>query len=227
MRRAILLLPILILLITAPTVFARGENRGNHGSKNNSRFELKIENDDDENEVEEEAAGGRFEIKGEITAISQNSFVVLGQSINIDPSKVSKFEQKGILMVGNIAKVEGIVINGTKFAQEINVIGTGQGKFKFEISGVLPAVTTPTPTPTATPSTTIGPSPTPTATPTATPTPSANVKVKIKAVGPLDQVISFIQQILSFLTNLVTPTPTPTPSPTPTPNPTPTPTPTP
>lgn len=76
-----------------------------------------------------------FEITGTVTAVVGNNFVLSGQTIFIDPSRVSKFTQKGILVVGAKVKVKGVLINGVKFAENINVVGTGQGRFKFDTAG--------------------------------------------------------------------------------------------
>lgn len=75
-------------------------------------------------------------IWGEITSITANTFVIADQTITIDPSKVSKFAQKGIIKVGSRAKVKAIVINGTAYATDINIIGTGQGRFQIKSKNV-------------------------------------------------------------------------------------------
>lgn len=71
-------------------------------------------------------------IWGKITSIKENTFVIADETITIDPSKVSKFTQKGIITVGAKAKVKAIVINGTAYATDINIIGTGQGRFQIK-----------------------------------------------------------------------------------------------
>lgn len=158
-------------------------------SRNRVRVEIKNE---DEEKVEIE--NDRFEIIGKIESMSSNSFIVLGQTITIDPSRVSGFEQKGILKVGDSVKVEGIIKNGTKFAQEIKVSGAGGGRFKFEVRNF--------PLPSVAPTTTV--SPTPSVTPTGTPSASvSNARVEIKAKGSVDQIKSFLEQALNFLKTLV------------------------
>jgi len=145
-----------------------------------------------------EVNGQEFEVRGEISAVSGNTFVVLGQTITVDPSKVSKFKQKGILEVGKRVKAEGVIQNGTKFASEINVIGTGQGRFKFEVRGnniTLNPTAIITPTGVA-PSGTITPTPT-------TESASFDAKVKVKAQGSIDQVIAFLKQVMTLLENLI------------------------
>ena len=121
--------------MTSSIVSASAHNNENRGENNGrQRFELKIENkieDEDEVEVENEVEnklevnGQEFEVRGEISAVSGNTFVVLGQTITVDPSKVNEFKQKGILEVGKRVKAEGVIQGGTKFAREIKVIGTG------------------------------------------------------------------------------------------------------
>ena len=194
--------------MTSSIVSASAHNNENRGENNGrQRFELKIENkieDEDEVEVENEVEnklevnGQEFEVRGEISAVSGNTFVVLGQTITVDPSKVSEFKQKGILEVGKRVKVEGVIQNGTKFASEINVIGTGQGRFKFEVRGnniTLNPTAIITPTGVA-PSGTITPTPT-------TESASFDAKVKVKAQGSIDQVIAFLKQVMTLLENLI------------------------
>lgn len=228
------LLPILTLafILTATPVFA-SQGKNSHKNDNESRFELKIrgdhqdndrghnnknsEDEDEDNKTKIEIDNSEFEVRGEITSVSANSFVIAGQTINIDPLKVSEFEQKGILAVGNSAKVEGIIVDGDKFAEEIKLIGTGQGRFKFEIRGLTISASptpgaTPSASPDASPQASVSPSP------SSSPSVSSDIRVKIKANGPLDQVVAFLQQILGFLTGLGS-SPTPSPSPTPTPSP--------
>ena len=206
MRKILLLLLVTFALFSPAVVFAHKDK-----DEDSSKFQVNIEAEDDENDDDDvnlEVGGSSFEIRGEIDSISGNSFTILGQTIVVDPSQISEFKQKGILKVGSMAKVEGKIINGTKYAKEIKVIGTGQGRFKFEIKGIaLPAGSSPSPSPSPSPSTTSdidaspSPSPSPSSEPTATP--SANVAVKIKASGPVDQVIEFLNQIISFLGNLI------------------------
>lgn len=237
MKKLLPLIAIFFLLINTPA-FAFKKDSDENGSEhsNKSRFEVKIngnvgskdsnsDNGTSHIKLKLEVDDGEFDVRGQITSVSGNSFVIGGQTIEIDPSKVDKFKQKGILAEGNMAKVEGIIIGGDKFAEKISLIGTGQGRFKFEISG-LTFIASPTPS--------IDPSATPSASPDVSPSPtvSANAKVKIKAVGPIDQVLSFLGQILGFLTGFgpspspspipdVSPTPDVSPSPTASPTPTP------
>lgn len=97
--------------------------------------ELEAEDDEDEFEIKVEDAdeGDKFETAGAIASISENTFVVAGETITIDISKVKEFKQKGILAVGNSVKVEGVVVDGQKFAQEIKVFGQSGKNIKIEI----------------------------------------------------------------------------------------------
>ena len=204
MRKILILALTAFVLFSPAVVFAHKDKH-----EGSSKFEVKIESEDDEEDEFNLGIGGQsFQIRGEISLISGNSFTILDQTIVVDPSAVSEFKQKGILKVGNTVKVEGKIVNGTKYAEEIMVIGTGQGRFKFEIKGfTLPAQSSPSPSPSPNPSPSpisdISESPSPSPSPSPSATPSANVSVKIKASGPVDQVIEFISQILSFLENLI------------------------
>lgn len=130
---------------------------GNDGKfKIKNEVEVENENDEDENvsippATKVEIKANEFEIVGTITSISGNTFVVAGQTIVIDPTKVSEFEQKGILATGTTVKVEGPIISGTNFAKEIKVFGSAsspapkttvkiENNNKFEISGVISAI---------------------------------------------------------------------------------------
>lgn len=103
-------------------VFA--ENRG----ENKTEVEIK-----DEERVR--IKGEEFRIDGAVSAMSvaENSFVIANRTIFIDPTKVERFRQKGVLSVGARVKVEGVVIDGKSFAEDINVIGTGQGRFQIKV----------------------------------------------------------------------------------------------
>ncbi len=101
--------------------------------------ELEAGDNEDEFEIKIEATpkieikDNKFETTGVISSISGNSFVVGDQTITIDISQVKKFEQKGILTVGKTVKVEGVIVNGTKFAKEIKVFEIGGQEVKIEI----------------------------------------------------------------------------------------------
>lgn len=199
---------IIAILVFSGAPIALAHEGNKIKSSDNSKVNVKIESktedeDDDKNEVKTEikvransnsfkfeTEGDKFEARGEITSVTGNAFVILEQTITIDPSKVNEFKQKGIIEKGKIVKVEGEVKDGKKFAREIMILGTGQGRFKIKINGQEVSLT-----PTATPSTTI--------TPSVTITPSSNVQVKIKAKGPVDEVTKFLEQILSLLKNLI------------------------
>jgi len=211
MKKIALALTIISILIAAPLAYAHDQEK--EKDRNNVRIQAHFENgDDDEDEKEDEEEGenhdqNKFEIKGEIESIGDNSFVVLGQTIVIDPTKVREFEQKGILEVDKKIKVEGIIIDGTYYATEINVIGTGQGRFKIEIKGlILPSPSgSASPTPTVSPTPSGSPEASPTGSPTASPTssPTALVNVEVKARGTLEQITLFFQGLLEYLQGLL------------------------
>lgn len=97
--------------------------------------ELEAEDDEDEFEIEVEDTdeNSEFEIAGTIASISGNTFTVAGETITIDLSKVEEFKQKGLIAAGNSVKVEGVIIDGQKFAKEIKVFGMGGKNIKIEI----------------------------------------------------------------------------------------------
>lgn len=152
MKKGILTILLLSFLLTIPSVSALAKEGGDSDNDNrgSGKFEVKdekpefdeddideLEDEDDEDEfeieIEDVDEGGEFEIAGTISSISGNAFAVGGETITIDISKVAKFEQKGILAVGNSVKVEGIIVGGQKFAQEIKVFGMGGKNVKIEI----------------------------------------------------------------------------------------------
>lgn len=170
MKKGFILAPLILLVaLSIPaTAHSEKDNDGDHDGVKAAKLApegVKIKGDE-------------FKIQGQITAISGNTFVVAGQTIVIDPSKVSKFREKGILTVGNTVKVEGVIVSGTKFAQDLNMIGTGQGRFQFTVK--------------TQPSVSIG---------TTAPVTQGNVQVK--AVGPASQVTTFLTQVIAFLKGLL------------------------
>lgn len=223
-----ILIAVVVLLSSTPVAFASNSNSEHSEGKRSEKSEVQFESHEneghDENENEQFEHSKRsensfklkedeneFEITGEITAFSGTSVTVLGQDLIIDPSKVTGYSQKGIIEVGKVAKVEGVIIDGTKYVKKIMIIGTGQGRFQFKVNGQLVNLT---PSPTSTPSVTPSLSPSPSATPSVSPsptteptsTPSSNLSdynVKVKANGPLDSITQFFEQILAFFQGLI------------------------
>jgi len=120
-----------------------------------------------------------FKISGVVSELNANSFKVNSQLIYIDLTKTNEFEQKGILANDARVKVEGEIIDSKFYAEKINVIGTGQGQFKFDFKNWLSYFKfrlnpRPTPKPIATPVPIATASPTVTPLATATPSPTAN-----------------------------------------------------
>lgn len=206
MKKTTILLPIFALLLLTSAVYAHGDNRGRGRGGDEARVRVEFEQGFEVPKFEIE--GQTFEITGEVTSISGNSFVVFGQTVMIDPSRVAEFEQKGILAVGNIVKVEGIIEGGTKFAREIKVLGMGAGRFKFEVRGVNTQASpqpSASPSPSASPNSSPSPSasPTPSGSPSPSASPASDVQVEVRARGPIDQVVAFLEQVLDFLRDLV------------------------
>ncbi len=134
----------------ASLLAVEGRNGDENEVRVEERFEQRIERDDDrvrieirqrirqENEAEDEVEirerieqkveiqGNRFEISGRISAIASDNFTIAGNTIFIDPSIVREFEQKGTLKVGEDAKVEGVIVDDKKFAEEIRVFRDDQ-----------------------------------------------------------------------------------------------------
>jgi hypothetical protein len=183
-----------------------------------------------------EINGNKFEIMGSIDSVGTGTFTVAGVTVYVDPTAVPKLEQKGILKVGEKVKTEGLVKDGKNYAMEIMVIGTGQGKFKFEYKA-RPS-TSPVPTASASPAPTTNPSAEPTSSPTPSgspepsnspepsmsPSPSASASanptaspeasesptpsnspetinsgnLEVRAVGVLEDIKTFFEQLMSF-----------------------------
>lgn len=185
------------------TTIGSSNNRGpgDHEGKSEAKIEIKIENEEDEDEDEAgeknnqkikiEINKNRFEIRGIVSGVTVDSFMINGQLIKIDPSISGRVEIKGVLANGAFVQTEGVVVNNMLFAQEI--------KIKNNIE-VLPIPTsTPTPTVTPTPFPLITPSVT--ASPTSTP-PSetkAFIKVKIKGAFTLEQLASIFEGIINSI----------------------------
>lgn len=163
MNKKLFVILFLSLLLTTSGSFAfakdfDGDHDGDDKVKTEDVNELEAEDADDEFEITLSPSptpviGGfsfapsvpntkikinksNFEIIGKIDSISGNVIVVAGQTIVIDISKVKNFEQKGILTVGKTVNVEGVIVDGTKFAKEIKVFGASGQEVKIEIKNV-------------------------------------------------------------------------------------------
>ncbi len=224
------------VFITAPVALAKEEKQEKKKSQVQIQNEIRIENksgNEASSNVEIKSQGSNslfhkieideetFAIMGDIEAVGSSDFSVAGYSISIDPSQVSKYKQMGILEVGKTVKVKGIIKDGKKFATEVMVIGTGQGRYKIEINNHSDSTSQPQPIPSALPTTEPLPTdfPSTTATPSANPSPTASasaapitdglpttlledVMVKLKTMGSIEQVTAFIDQIHSFFANV-------------------------
>lgn len=159
--RLIIILIILFLTTNITALAIEGRNGGN-GDRDEIRIEQRreerIERDDDrvririrqeirrreeENEVEVrerfeqrvEIRGNEFEIRGEITKIEKDNFVVASQTIFVDPNLVGEFEQKGTLKVGKKVEVKGVIIDGKNFARGIKVFEDNE-EIEIEVKNV-------------------------------------------------------------------------------------------
>jgi len=118
-----------------------------------------------------------FEIDGLVENLFSNSMVVSGQTVYIDPLFVKEYKQKGIIIEGGRIKVKGIVKDSLKYVTEINMVGTGQGRYKVEYKSNSEGSPLPTVQPSPTPEPTVNPTPVSTAlpTPVTSPTPEPTV----------------------------------------------------
>lgn len=196
-----------MLLLVVPIAYAHDKDK--EQERDEVHFELKTENHEESDEDEDE--NNEFKISGQIESISGSSFVVDGQTIYIDLTQVSKFKQKGTMDVGDWVKVKGIVKDEKNYAEDINVIGEGQGRFMLKIKGLFTSLSpspSPSPSPSASPE--VSPTPTPSGSPSptasASPSPSASplgITVKVKTEGPIELVTAFLQQVLAYLQGLL------------------------
>ncbi len=140
MKKKIYLLSyiILTLFLSFPfTQLAKADN----DLKGIEKASVKIDTDkniaksDDQVLLKEQKADKRrkssFIVSGTITSLSDNAIVVSNQTIIIDLTKVPEFTQKGILAVGASVRIKGIIVGDIKYAEDVNVIKTGQGRFQF------------------------------------------------------------------------------------------------
>lgn len=113
----------LFLLIATPAIIT-AHGRHGEGGRNGERIEIRAnEVEDEEAEVAvASATAATFEIRGQVTAISGNTFTVAGLSVTKDPTMVTRFEQEGTLAVNSMVKVEGVVRSGVLLAEEIKVL---------------------------------------------------------------------------------------------------------
>lgn len=130
------------------------------------------ENDEDKNDSKD-GLDSRFRLDGEITALAESSFKVGGEEVFVNPGAVADFKQKGILKLGKRVKVEGVIIDGLKYAREIMLVGEGQGRFQIQFESNQGVGL------------------------------SFPAEVKLKAVGSLESVKTFLKQILEYFDGLI------------------------
>lgn len=160
---------------------------------NRVRIEVRAPEAEEVAEVEEaedefpevEVGNNKFEITGEVGAVSGNTFTIAGRIITIDPSRVADFEQKVTPSVGQIVKVEGIIEGTTMLAREIKsaITPPAQIRAKFEVKGIKPIPTNESQTNDL--------------------SATGNVKVEVKTKGSTEDAASILDRILSFLRSLV------------------------
>lgn len=131
MNKVLIGIILALLLIITPSVLAKGKGssgdgsrRGSGGGPGGSAVEIR------QDEVEQEEAEQRirirnqeFEIRGFVSSVLGNTFVVSGQTVVVDTSQATRFRQRGILQPGNFVRVKGVVVNSQNIAREIRVIG--------------------------------------------------------------------------------------------------------
>lgn len=175
-KKAIFLLIVTIFsLLQQPVVLAEDKDDSNLKLNSKTQIQMQFKNEN-QNEDKDKKGNNEFEITGNIDAVSESNFVVSGQTIFIDPTHVNEFRQKGLISVGERVKVKGVLINGVKFAKDINVIGTGQGRFKFEVDSNTMAKGN---------------------------TDNSNVKVEVKANGLINDIQNFLNQIMNWLNRFI------------------------
>lgn len=116
MKKVITLTAIMTLLLLTPhTAYAKGGSGSSHGG--GSDFEeqrIKIEN-----EIEDGVERLEFDIRGTVDSTSDSSFMIVGQTVVIDPSMVSDFRQRAEVTVGSMLRVRGVIMDGTFFVERI------------------------------------------------------------------------------------------------------------
>lgn len=198
MRKLTLILPALLLILTAVPIVSAHEqekemDRLRFAIKTENRFRIHSESDDDEDENE-------FQIIGQVEATTGSSFSVGGHTILIDLTKVDEFKQVGMIDVGDNVIAKGVIIDGANYAEKIVVVGEGASILKFKIKGISF-----NPSPSASPSPSVSPSPSPEATPSLSPSPTATpeIVVDVRARGPIEVVKEFLAQVLAYLEGLI------------------------
>ncbi len=64
-----------------------------------------------------------FVVTGTVAALTTTSLTVNGQTIFLDPTKVHQIVENGTIKVGSRIHVEGVVLGGKLYAQEVNIQG--------------------------------------------------------------------------------------------------------
>ena len=73
-------------------------------------------------------------IRGTISSIGINSFVIGEHTIYIDPVKTGSFRQLGTIETGAHAEVKARRVEDVLYAEQIVIVGTGQGKTQIVLT---------------------------------------------------------------------------------------------
>lgn len=226
MKKIMFVPMLLIFLVSAPIALANNSKEQNENHFNPGKI-LNLTKQTNNSIIKEEDKNenksinlNNFFIWGKITSISSDSIVVMDQTVYIDHSKVSKFKQKGILETDKVVKVKGVIIDGKKYATEIEV-KKNDGLFRIRIKDgededdeeeiisptptSTPSAVTPTTSPTITPTESITPSVSPSISPSVTPTPTATSESGLSEENKeeISQILKKLQDLLAFLRDFI------------------------
>ena len=73
-------------------------------------------------------------IRGTISSIGINAFVIDEHTIYIDPVKTGSFRQLGTIETGAHAEVKARRVEDVLYAEQIVIVGTGQGKTQIVLT---------------------------------------------------------------------------------------------
>ena len=113
MKNFLVLSAIVTLILLAPAAYAKGGSGS--GSSGSEEQRIKIEE-----EIEDGVERLEFDIRGMVTSISGDSFMILGQTIIIDPGMVLEFRQRAEVVEGNMLRVKGVIMDGVFLAERID-----------------------------------------------------------------------------------------------------------
>lgn len=182
------------------------EIKTNQG-KVEKKIEIKQENKNDEIEDENENENknrirvrveedkGKFKIQGPIESFTESSVTIDERLIKIDPNTTSKFKQVGKLEVGMHTKVEGMIIDGTYFAEKIVVDQRNKHEIEEDQDEEVSSTATVTPTISIEPTTSVER----TTTLSPTPTEGLTQTQEVESQFVLGQIIEALEKFLNSL----------------------------